>query len=338
MKNTTLYALLTLVCTLFAQEAFAQVEKYVVRNEVTRQRFFYPEQEQMFRKAVDLLDASKRVEVIGEQDQSTVATHLLEVESSIGQDFTINITFVDSISTANIRMSQQATGKVTMLTTDISSGMLAGNTVLNCSGISTKDVKHKYADIGWVKGSKYQDKVKDEVDARIKNRYAKEIVAMENDARKKMADNLTGDPAYKLFPFRLTILEVAETDDDEAEKVIISAGTNADISKRDRLVVYSVNESTSGKRKFEHFESVGRLKFESDHAKGGFCDVARGKKDILAAIKAGKTLYCTPGYTPYTKRDNSSALKLAIAVQYPREATEGAQNQFYRRVRMDLSQ
>jgi hypothetical protein len=91
----------------------------------------------------------------------------------------------------------------------------------------------------------------------------------------------------------------------------------------------------NGKKKYEQFQTLGRLKFEKDDAKGGFCDVLKGKKAILEAIKAGKTVYVSP-FSPYTKSDEAGNIKMAVMVQYPANVSEKAKAAFYRTVRMNV--
>ncbi len=322
---------------LFSQNnIFAQVEQFVIRNENLKLEYRYPEEEVIVKKAITALNNSARVEVIGDADKSKVATHILEVEPSIATSQSFYITLVDSTATVTASMSYTTTGTVDMIVTGIEAGTLAGTYRAAGSGSAGQDTKFKYSDVGWAKGMKYSDeKLRKALDDRIKGKLNKLANELQAKSKASMVSTFSASPTYSLFPFRLKVLEAAEIDDDEAEKVIISGGTNADLFKRERLSVYTISEKVNGKKKYEQFQTLGRLKFEKDDAKGGFCDVLKGKKAILEALKAGKTVYASP-FSPYTKSDESGNIKMAIMVQYPLGVSEKAKASFYRTVRMNV--
>jgi hypothetical protein len=333
MKNLLLFIQLLSISVI----SQAQVEKYFVRNQDLGLEYEYPEQVAIARKAIDLLDASQRIEIIGEANRDAIASHLLEVEPSVVMGNNMEVSFTDSTQIIKAVASFTTVGRVDMLVTDVKNGDFAGSTVLEKRSTTSKELIVKYKDVGWAPKTKYEGDNKKFLDAKLDKLFEKDLPVLERDSRKGMVASFTGAPADVLFPFRMKIVEAAEVDDDEAEKVIINAGTTADLYKRERMVVYRVTERMAGKKKFEHFEIIGRLKFEKDDAKGGFCDVLRGKKAILAAIKAGETLYCVKGFTPYTKKDQGNDLKIALMISYPNEANETEKAAFYRRTRLNLS-
>jgi hypothetical protein len=224
-----------------------------------------------------------------------------------------------------------------MIATDVQSGTLTGVTTLSSPSVGQREFAIKYAALGHSKGVKYEGEIKTKYDKIVRSLYAKELAALEVEARKGMVSGLSGTPAYSLFPYRLFIKEIAEEKKEDAKKVFISGDSKADLEKRDRLVVYTVKEKVSGKRKFEQFEILGRLKYEKDDVKGGFCDVLRGESKIYAAMKEGKKLYCTYGFTPYTKADETNNVKLAVAINYPPRTPQKEKDALYRRIRMDLA-
>jgi hypothetical protein len=323
---------------LFTNIAQAQVEKYTVRNEDLGLEFEFPEEVIMNRKIIDRLDASSWVEVIGEGNVDAVATHLLEVVPAMSLSNKKDISFVDSTQTLKVVYQYVSSGQIDMLVTDVKSGNLSNTLTYHNDGIAAIEHLLKYKDVGWAPKMSYSGDNKKFLDAKLDKLYEKEFPVLERDARKRMVDLVTNYyPAYFLFPFRLKVIEAAEIDEDEVEKVIINGGANVDLGKRDRLVVYRIKEQIVGKKKYEHFETIGRLKYEKDDAKGGYCDVLRGKKDILAALKAGETIYCVPGFKPYTKKDKGNDVKVAIMINYPPNVDEKDKSAFYRRARLDLS-
>jgi hypothetical protein len=335
-KSIFQYLFILSLSLLSQNNTFAQVEQYIIRNENLKLQYQYPEEEVIVKKAINALNNSARIEVIGDADKSKVATHILEVEPAMFTSQGFNVTFVDSIATLTVSMSYQTTGTVDMIATGVESGILAGTYRFATSGSAAQDTKFKYYDVGWAKGMKYgEEKVRNALHDRLKSKLWKLGNELEAKSKASMVSSFSGDPAYRMFPFRLKVIEAAEIDDDEAEKVIISGGTNADLFKRQRLSVYTVVEKVNGKKKYEQFQTLGRLKFEKDDAKGGFCDVLKGKKAILEAIKAGKTVYASP-FSPYTKSDEAGNIKMAIMVQYPANVSEKAKAAFYRTVRMNV--
>lgn len=342
LPNCLIFSVLLLnSAAVFAQEPAAQ---FVLRLVESSDKNTDPTSSRLLQTALEALHKTNRVDILPATSTTGAATHLLEASANFGvSNNAFDISgFNDSLKTMSFSYQYKVDGRVNLLVTEVESGRVVGSTICNSSGSNSATYKLGYDKVGWAKGMKRDDpKLRAAVLDRARPQLSSNFPGLFKGAINNMVGAMAGSAGKagdRLFRYRLDVLEATEIDKDEAEKVQISGGKNFDLKKGDRLVCYILRELKSGEKSFEHFEVLGKLKFESDNDKGAICDVSKGKEEILAALQAKKKVYCTIGDAPYTVQTKSEqAPQLAIgSFIVPKGATDQNRENLYRRLRVDL--
>lgn len=325
----------------FSQDPAAQ---FILRLVETDDKPDDPTTERLLQTALEALHKTNRLDILPVSSTSGAATHLLEASANFAVSNNVfDISgFNDSLKTVTFSYQYKVDGRVNLLATEVESGRVIGSTTVSTAGSNSATYKLGYDKVAWAKGMKRDDpKLRKAVLDKARPQLSHAFPDLYKNAINNMVGAMRGNAdkaANRLFKYRLEVLEATEIDKDEAEKVQISAGKNFDLKKGDRLVCYVLRELKSGDKSFEHFEVLGKLKFETDNEKGAICDVSKGKEEILAALQAKKTVYCTIGDAPYTVVKKDAQLpQLAIgSFIMPKGATDQNREKMYRRLRVDL--
>lgn len=303
-------------------------------------RLLSPESQIVKRSCFDDLAKSKRLRFLAQpKPDDPAATHLLDFAPTCTVDKKFGVpSYVDSTKTINILASYSASTVATLTCYDIETGSVRGVQNIRKAKTWQRSYALTYGEAGYVKGKtkadrdflrKLEDLVKKNND--LEFNYKLTFDQAVSETRSAVREALNG-----FFPFRLELLEVTEAKGDKAKNVLISGGSNYDLSKRERLAVYKVATVEANGKQYERLIPVGRLKFEEDDPKGGKAEVLRGEKALLQEFNAKTKLYCNPGFTALPLRDNRQTLKVAIGSFQVEGYTPAQRDALFKRVEIEL--
>lgn len=343
MKNLTITPTLATLCSLFCLCTLHAQTPYAVRIVQTADKPESPVFERMIQGVLKEIDKSNRVDILPATSTQGAATHLAEV--SAGYKIIDNTltpkSFNDSLSKITFSWSYGVQGAVDLMITEVETGKIHTFYSVPGKGRSAQNFELSYKDTGWAKGKNQQDETeKSRLVATARRLLANQSAGLYNSGANDLVASLVTQAAYapnRIFPYRLKVLEATEIDKDEAEKVRIEGGKSFDLSKGDRLIVYTTRSVKSGAKAFEHFDVLGRLKYESDQENNGICDVSKGSEKILKALQSGQALWCREGSTPYTLREKAENVSIAIgSFIVPADVSPKLRESMYRRLRRQI--
>ena len=341
-KIYKVFALMLLLTAAGASSLLAQAA-YVIRIVETDDRPESPFMDRMIQSVLKEIHSSNRVDILPATSTDGAATHLAEVSSSFGvvENSMKATSFNDSTAKIKFNWTYSVQGSVDLLITEVQTGKIVQYRKIPGKGNNSLSFEMTYKETRWVKTKNNKDeKELKNLETLARNAMASKASDHYNAAVNGMIRNATSQarqaPA-QLFPFRLTVLEATETKKDKAETVLIDGGKAYDLRKNDRLVVYTVRTVTAGNKSFEHFNILGRIRYEADHERGGTCDVFKGKEKILTALQAGEKIWCRVGEVPYTMREAPEEIKVAISsFIVPKDVPAKTREGMYRRLRVQM--
>jgi hypothetical protein len=341
MKN--LFVKLTLIALIgsFFTQALSAQTSYVIRIVQTEDKADSPVLERMIQGVLKEIHNSNRIDILPATSTAGAATHLAEVSTTynVVENNLSTKSFNDSTGIISFNWTYRVEGSVDLLITEVETGKIITNRSIRGKGASAENYQLTYKDTGWAKGKSQQDeKEKQQLLTKAKSLLTNKSSNLYNSGANAMITNLIAQSRFapnQIFPYRLKVLEATETKKDGAEKVLIEGGKAYDLVKGDRLVVYTTNKITVNGKNYEHFEILGRLKYENDHERGGNCDVSKGKEKILTALKSGQPLWCRAGDSPYTIAEKTEDVKIAIgSFITPKDVSPKLREMMYRRLRV----